>query len=60
MDLSNFFSAAEARMDRWSQLNTTARSWESAMKGGRPTEKVKGETASICDELRPLRRKVSS
>ena len=43
MDLSNFFSAAEARMDRWSQLNTTARSWESAVKGGRPTEKLKAE-----------------
>ena len=47
MDLSNFFSAAEARMDRWSQINTTARSWESAMKGGRPTEKLKAEAASI-------------
>jgi hypothetical protein len=33
MDLSNFFSAAEAGMERWSQLNTTARSWESAVKG---------------------------
>jgi arginine decarboxylase len=54
MDLSNFFSAAEARMDRWSQLNTTARSWESAVKGGRPTEKFKAEAATICDELGPL------
>ena len=54
MDLSNFFSAAEARMDRWSQLNTTARSWESAAKGGRSTEKFKSEAASICDELAPL------
>ncbi len=54
MDLSNFFSAAEARMDQWSQLNTTARSWESAVKGGRPTEKFKGEAASTCDELRTL------
>jgi arginine decarboxylase len=54
MDLSNFFSAAEARMDRWSQLNTTARSWEGAVKGGRPTEKFKAEAASICDELGPL------
>ena len=59
MDLSNFFSAAEARMDRWSQLNTTARSWESAVKSGRATEKVKAEDASICDELGPLRRKAS-
>jgi len=38
MDLSNFFSAAEAGMERWSQLNTTARSWESAMKGSRTAE----------------------
>ena len=54
MDLANFFSAAEARMDRWSQLNTTARSWEGAVKGGRPTEKFKAEAASICDEIGPL------
>jgi hypothetical protein len=54
MDLSNFFSAAEARMDRWSQLNTTARSWESAAKGNHPAEKVKAEAASIVDELGPL------
>jgi hypothetical protein len=54
MDLSNFFSAAEARMDRWSQLNTTARSWESAVKGSRPTEKIKAEATSLVDELGPL------
>ncbi len=46
MDLSNFFSAAEARMNRWSKLNTTAQSWESAVKGSRPTEKVKDERRS--------------
>jgi hypothetical protein len=34
-------------MDRWSQLNTTARSWKSAVKGGRVTEKCKAEAASI-------------
>jgi hypothetical protein len=53
MDLSNFFSAAEARMNRWSQLNTTVRSWESAVKGGRATEKFKAEAASI-DFMRKL------
>ena len=54
MDLSNFFSAAEARMDRWSQLNTTARSWASAVRGGRSTEKLKTEATSISDDLGPL------
>ena len=34
-------------MDRWSQLNTTARSWKSAVKRGRATEKFKAEAASI-------------
>jgi hypothetical protein len=53
MDLANFFSAAEARMDRWSQINTTARSWENALKGGRPTEKLKAEASSI-DFMRTL------
>ena len=40
-------------MDRLSQLNITARWWERPMKGGRPTEKVKAEAATICDELGP-------
>ena len=54
MDLANFFSAAEARMDRWSQLNTTARSWERAVKQGRSTEKFKAEATSISNDLGPL------
>jgi hypothetical protein len=55
MDLSNFFSAAEACMDRWSQLNTTARSLESAVKAGRPAEQVSGRARFDHPALQPRR-----
>ena len=31
MDLANFFSASEARTDRWRQLNAAGRAWEAAV-----------------------------
>ncbi len=52
MDLSNFFSAAEARMDRWSQLNTTARSWEGPMKGSRTAEGLKLIKPSVLERTK--------
>ena len=52
MDLSNFFSAAEARMDRWSHLNTTARSWESAVKGSGMAEGLKQVKHSVLERTK--------
>src|SRR3974390_2845374 len=54
MDLSDFFSMSEGRLDQWSLLNTVARSWESAANSGRPTEEIRAEAASICSQLSPL------
>ena len=52
MDLANFFSAAEARMDRWSQLNTTARSWEDVVKGSRTAEGLKLIKPSVLERTK--------
>jgi hypothetical protein len=30
MDLKDFFSAAEARIDRWCEMNTVGRAWVQA------------------------------
>ena len=47
MDLSDFLSAAEGRLDWWSKINATAQAWESAMKAGHSTEKFTNEAASV-------------
>ncbi len=54
MDLSNFFSAAEARTDRWRQMNATGRAWESAVIQGQPDEKFHTEVAHLYEDIRPL------
>ena len=35
MDLVNFFSASEARTDRWRQLNAAGRAWEASVAQGK-------------------------
>jgi arginine decarboxylase len=54
MDLANFFSAAEARTDRWRQLNATARTWEAAVAQGKPDKKLHAEAAQLFAEISPL------
>ena len=54
MDLSDFLSAAEGRLDWWSKINATTQAWESAMKAGHSTEKFTNEAASVYAELVPL------
>jgi arginine decarboxylase len=54
MDLANFFSAAEARTDRWRQLNATGRAWEASIAKGKPDEKMHAEAAQLFTEIRPL------
>jgi arginine decarboxylase len=54
MDLVNFFSAAEARTDRWRQLNATSRAWEASIAKGKPDEIMHAEAAQLLTEIRPL------
>jgi hypothetical protein len=57
MDLSNFFSAAEVRIDRWSQLSTTSRSWESAVKGSGTAGGLKLIKPSVLEKTKRASRK---
>jgi arginine decarboxylase len=54
MDLSHFFSAAEARTDRWRQLNAAGRTWESAVAQGQKDEKYHADAVRLYSEIRPL------
>jgi arginine decarboxylase len=54
MDLTNFFSAAEARTDRWRQLNAAGRAWEAAVAQGKPDKKLHAEAAQLFAEISPL------
>ncbi len=54
MDLVNFFSASEARIDRWRQLNATSRAWEASIAKGKPDDKLHVEAAQIFTEIQPL------
>jgi len=54
MDLANFFSASEARTDRWRQLNAAGRAWEAAVAQGKPDKKLHAETAQLFAEIGPL------
>jgi arginine/lysine/ornithine decarboxylase len=54
MDLANFFSASEARTDRWRQLNATSRAWETSIARGKPDDKLYTEAAQLFAEIRPL------
>jgi hypothetical protein len=56
MDLVNFFSAAEARTDRWRQLNAVGRAWESSIAQGKPDEKLRVEAAQLCSSGDTTRR----
>jgi arginine decarboxylase len=54
MDLKDFFSAAEARTDRWSEMNTVGRAWESALTQGQPADKFLAQAAQLLEEISPL------
>jgi arginine decarboxylase len=54
MDLTDFFSAAEARTDRWRQLGAIARAWESAVATAQPDEAFHAEAGRLFAELSPL------
>ena len=54
MNLSHFFSAAEARTDRWRQMNAAGRAWESAIAQGRKDQQLYDEVVRLYAEIRPL------
>ena len=54
MDLKDFFSAAEARTDRWCEMNTVGRAWESAIAQGQPADKLQAQAAQLLGEISPL------
>jgi arginine/lysine/ornithine decarboxylase len=54
LDLKDFFSAQEARTDRWRQLHAAARSWETAVDQGRRGEALPEEAARLLAEIAPL------
>lgn len=50
MDLQDFFSATDARQDRWARLNALAR----GMTQSPPSEDARAQAARLLDELEPL------
>src|SRR5258706_1851457 len=54
MDLKDFFSAAEARTDRWRQLAAAGRSWEAAVGRGESDERVSGGAGRLLADLAAL------
>ena len=54
MDLVDFFSAAEARTDRWRQLNAAGRAWEASIAQAKPDENLRAEATQLFTEIRPL------
>src|SRR5687767_11430719 len=54
MDLKDFFSAAEARIDRWCEMNTVGRAWEAAGAPGQPGDKLHAQAAQLLGEISPM------
>jgi arginine decarboxylase len=54
MDLKDFFSAAEARTDRWCEMNTVGRAWEAAITQGQPADKLLAQAAQLLGEISPM------
>ena len=54
MDLKDFFSAAEARTDRWRQMSAAGRAWEAAAAHGKSDEPFHTEAARLLSEVAAL------
>src|SRR5574342_537606 len=54
MDLKDFFSAAEARTDRWSEMSMVGRAWEAATAQGQAADKLRAQAAQLVEEIGPL------
>ena len=51
IDLRDFFSAAEARTDRWRQMSAVGRAWETAVSRGKPDESLHDDAARLLAEV---------
>jgi arginine decarboxylase len=51
MDLKDFLSAAEARVDRWCEMNAVGRAWEAAIAQGQPAEKFHAQAAQLLADI---------
>ncbi|MGZ8445272.1 MAG: Orn/Lys/Arg family decarboxylase [Candidatus Binatia bacterium] len=54
MDLKDFFSAAEARIDRWCEMNSVGRALEGAIAQGQAADKLHAQAAELLAEISPL------
>ncbi|TMB90417.1 MAG: hypothetical protein E6J45_08935, partial [Chloroflexi bacterium] len=54
IDLKDFFSAAEARTDRWRELSAAGRSWDAAVSRGQSDDRVRAEAARLLADVAPL------
>ncbi len=54
MDLKDFFSAAEARIDRWSEMNSVGRALEAAIAQGQAVDQLHAQAAELLAEISPL------
>ncbi len=52
--LADFFSAAEARTDRWRQLSAVVRAWQAAATRGRPVDSQLAEALSLFGDVASL------
>ena len=53
-DLTEFFSAAEARTDRWRQMHATALAWAAAAVQGASDDRVAADAGRLLAEMAPL------
>jgi arginine decarboxylase len=51
IDLRDFFSAAEARTDRWRQMSAVGRAWETAVSRGKPDESLHNDAARLLADV---------
>ena len=54
MDLKDFFSAAEARIDRWCELSTVGRAGRRRSPRGKPPDKLIAQAAQLLGEISPM------
>jgi arginine decarboxylase len=54
LDLKDFFSASEARTDRWRQMHAAGRTWEAAVDQGQRDDSLPAEAARLLAEIVPL------
>jgi len=54
MDLKDFFSAAEARIDRWREMRAAGRAWETAVARGQSDERFHADAARLLSDVAAL------